>query len=322
MKTLLFLLLISISSFSQEEELAFDYSILKKAPEQFDRNKLKLSGIITELEEHTRKDNLKYFKFKLSKTSAAKQYLQAYYFVNYANQPFPHPELKEKQVLQVEGEFRRNYELSDTKKLGDLYINKTAFEKLRAANINQQKSSNYIIQEDVNKTFSTIYEMGLDYTGNQKPPIVNVQGYITSVQYKEEQNGDAYWIMGLKDHLKSDAKGWSDTSIYVKYYVFLRGTRFADINMDDFFVEDQKVTFRGRYIHKPKVEVNKLVGTIEMNYLDENQEYQDFFVGFFKKDERKNVAVISSANNDQQIRQNIREGVYDKKNVGIEEDDF
>lgn len=322
MKTLLLLLLISISSFAQEEELAFDYSILKKAPEQFDRNKLKLSGIITELEEINRKDNLKYYKFKLSKTSAAKQYLQVYYFVHYGNRPFPHPELKERQVLQVEGEFRRNYELSDTKKLGDLYINKTAFEKLRANNINQLRASNYIIQESPNRTFSTIYEMGLDFTGNQSPPIVNVQGFITSVEYKEEPNGDAYWIMGLKDHLKSDSKGWSDTSILVKYYVFLRGTRFADINMDDFFIEDQKVTFRGRYIHKPKTEINKLVGTIEMNYLDENQEYQDFFVGFFKEDERKNVAVISSANNDDQVRQDIVDGVYDQKNVGIEEDDF
>lgn len=319
----LILIFLSLSVNAQfiEEEITFDYSTLKKSPMEFDRKKLKLSGIITDLEVKRLDNNLEYYEFKLSKTSKADEYLQVTYYTKFGELVFSEEELKEKQIINLEGEYRSGFEQSDTKNLGNLYIFKDEFEKARTANIVAKKAESFIYQDSKKTDFTTIYDMAIDFTGSPSMPITYVQGYVSKVNYKEEQNGDIFWDIELKDHPKAHAKGWSDLSVTVRYYLFLRGRRFADINMDDFFVEDQQVTFKGRYLHQEKAEVNKLVGTLEMNYLDEKGKYKDFFVGTFKRNERKNVAIVSSANNDTEINQKIKSGEFDEGNIDDFEDE-
>lgn len=321
----LLLLFLSFAATAQyiEEEVTFDYSTLRKSPMEFDRKKLKLSGIITDLKTKRLDNNLEYYEFKLSKTSKAEEYLLVTYYTKYGESVFSEEELKEKQIINLEGEYRSGFEQSDTKNLGNLYIFKDEFEKARTAGIIAKKAESFIYEEpNKNSTITTIYDMAADFTGSPAMPITQVQGFVSKVNYKEEQNGDVYWDIELKDHPKAHARGWSDISAVVRYYIYLRGRRFADINMDDFFVEDQKVAFKGRYIHQEKAEVNKLVGTIEMNYLDENGKYNDFFVGTFKRNEKKNIAIVSSANNDNEINDKIKNGEFDENNFDDSEDDF
>jgi hypothetical protein len=322
MKYLTLLVLFSqlLMAQDQYEEISFDYKSLQKRPYEFERKKLKLSGIVTDLKAQELKNNLKYLTFKLSKTSNVKQYLQVYYFTQFGDRSFPVATIKNNQILQLEGEFRQNYEISKSKLLGSLYINKNAFDKLRAFDVNKKRSESYIIPEKNNATLSTVYEMGLDYTGADTAPIVKVQGYITNIQYKEEKNGDAYWEIHIKDHMKKDSRSWADYTTIVRYYIFLRGNRYADINIDDFFTEDQRISFKGRYIYKEKAEVNPIVSTIEMNYLDQANQYQDHFVTTFIKAKRKAVAIISNANNDTDINQRLRNGEFIKKQNFIEDD--
>lgn len=312
----------SFMVFSQVEELSFDYSTLKEQPDLFDRKKLTLSGVVSDFQTHTLKDNLIYYQFKLSKSSNIDQYLNVYYFINYQDKEFPHPEVQNNKILQVQGEFRRTYENFDAKNLGDLYINKSAFEKLRLQNSIQLRSQNFIREDSINNSNATIYEMGIDYIGNTKIPVINVTGYIDKINYKEEPSGDVYWELMLKDHKKKDDKGSSNVIVIARYYVFLRGKRYADINMDDFFFEDQKVKFKGRYLFKDKQEINPIVGAIEMNYLDDKDEYKDHFAKTFIPARESEVAMISNANNDTEINKKIKNGQTDNLLEDDENDEF
>lgn len=280
----------------QEENLVFDYKTLELKPELFERKSLKLTGLISDLKRHKGYNGLEYTVFKLSKSSKVEKYLNVYIFKKFGEETFIDKEFDNGGIIEIEGEFRKNHEIVNKKHLGDLYVNKAYFTKKRIDFRNEKYSNGYLLPK-VPGTIRTasIADMLLDVVEPDTEIIARVTGYVSKVEFKDEQNGRSYWDVYIKDHREEDTNPLSNFSLIVRYYMTMNGKEYADINMDDYYVRGQRVSFTGLYKYKEKEETNPIVGTLEMNYIDEKQKYHDYFVQRFNK-VKSHFANIQSGN--------------------------
>ena len=309
MKLILFILLCAFGPNlqAQEEELIeLNYKTLKKEPQLFERQKIKLSGIVTNIENIKLKDNLEVIKFKLSKTSEVNEYFQVYFYKKYLGYNLPPLDIITNKILEVEGEFRKGYELSATKRLGDIYVNVDPYNKMRKTQLAAIRSNGYIAGIKNKVVEATIPNMAIDFFESDQAPIIKIEGYVIDVQYVDEQNGNIYYNIYLRDYLSPEEKKSARYLITARYYLRIRGQEVADINMEDFFQKDQRTFFTGQYQFIEKSETTKMVGIVNINYFDEKQEYKDHFVHKFNLRKKKAVAQVSNANNTKTV-QSIKE---------------
>jgi hypothetical protein len=300
MKSILIILILFSFNARAQSETGLSYDLIKKQSVMFDRKILNISGIVSELKVGKGKNNLKYFDFKLSKTSKVDRYIHVFYYQHYDEEELTSDKVKNGQIINLEGEFRRNYEIAYTKKIGDLYINLADFNKARIAKLEDDVSEGINNKNDKIKKVS-VFDFSTDFFEPESSPVIQLTGYIKSLEYVDEKNGNTFWEIKAKDHLTADTKKWSNYYVTLRYYLTINGKRYADLNFEDIFQVGDKINFTGRYNFIDKSEISPHVASIDINYVNQTTlKYKDHFVGKFNILKRAAVAIVSNANSNNQ----------------------
>jgi hypothetical protein len=285
--------------------LALDYDDLWERASEFDRKKLSLSGIVSDAKFHNNGIN-SFWTFKLSKTTDVKRYIYVTVYQAHQDTILDNANYIENEIIDLEGEFRANYEeIESSKKIGDLYVNKENFSKLRIEYTNNKRATGYVTGLKNEKTILTsISDIAVDYIESDEAKLVVIQGHIHKIDYVQDQSGNEYWAIILRDYLLESEKIKRPTQkfITIKYYQIIGGIRYADINnLDELLKINQKINLIGRYIFKEKDATDYELAFIEPNFIDHTGQYNDYFI---RKDQRlkaKNRGTITNANNDLKI---------------------
>ena len=273
-----------------------DYDLLAKENNLFDRKTLNLSGIISDTKK-IKKDHVEFWSFKLSQSSEVQNYIQVTLYQQIGDVVLNSKEYTNGEIIDLEGEFRSNYEIVDSKKMGDLYVNMKEFNQKRMDLIKQSQSQSYLksYKNDV-LPWATIADIASDYIESENM-MIKVSGVVKNIQYIDDKQGNEYWQIEIKDHYSNEkVQRISPYSMTVKYHLVIGGTPVAQINLDEHIKLEQKIEFTGKYLFMEKNA--GIIGGIDLNFLKGDGSYHDFYI---KKDLSKknlNKGLVTNSNND------------------------
>jgi hypothetical protein len=273
-----------------------DYDLLANRSNEFDRKILNLSGIISDSNKIS-KEGLEYWTFKLSQTSEVQKYIQVTLYQKIGDTVIENKEYVSGEIIDLEGEFRSNYEITDSKKMGDLYVNMKVYNQSRMEMVKAKQAQSYFqTNKEETVPWATLADMASDFTENSNS-IIKVAGVVKSVKYVNDKQGNEYWEIELKDHFESEKiKSSSPYSMVIKYHLIINGTRVAEINLDQFIQVEKLEKFTGKYLYKEKIP--GVIGEVELNYLKEDGSYQDYFILKDYSKKSLNQGLVTNSNND------------------------
>ncbi len=291
-----FFIFLSHIGFVSAQEV--DYDSLASRGLDFDRKTLNLSGIISDSKKIT-KDGLDYWSFKLSQTSDVQKYIQIILYQKIGETEIEKKEYINGEIIDLIGEFRNNYEITDSKKMGDLYVNMKPYNQYRMEIIKNNLAQSYFQKNSEDPIpWATLADMASDFTENGNV-VIKVAGIVKSIKYIDDKKGNEYWEIEIKDHLENEKiKTPSPYSMMIKYHLVINGNRVAEIDLDRYIKIEKYQQFTGKYLYKEKNP--GVIGEIELNYLKEDGSYQDYYVHKDISKKSLNLGLVTNANNDDQ----------------------